>query len=120
MTPGDLLRFPQALAIREKAQEAAPDDEDLVPRIEEALGAAIESLDAMRTTEGGILRADLDATGARAPVAPTPPTPGSTPRAPRATEELTSPPRTAAATGSASSTDATGSGAPRRDGCARP
>ena len=61
MTPGDLLRFPQALAIREKAQEAAPDDEDLVPRIEEALGAAIESLDAMRTTEGTILHADLEA-----------------------------------------------------------
>ena len=60
MTPGDLLRFPQALAIREKPQEAAA-DEDLVPRIEEALGAAIESLDAMRTTEGGILRADLEA-----------------------------------------------------------
>jgi uncharacterized protein (TIGR00255 family) len=60
MTPGDLLRFPQALAIREKPQEASA-DEDLVPRIEEALGAAIESLDTMRTTEGGILRADLEA-----------------------------------------------------------
>ena len=60
MTPGDLLRFPQALAIREKPQEAAA-DEDLVPRIEEALTAAIESLDAMRTTEGAILRADLEA-----------------------------------------------------------
>jgi uncharacterized protein (TIGR00255 family) len=60
MTPGDLLRFPQALAIREKPQEAAA-DEDLVPRIEEALGAAIESLDVMRTTEGGILHADLEA-----------------------------------------------------------
>jgi uncharacterized protein (TIGR00255 family) len=60
MTPGDLLRFPQALAIREKPQEAAA-DEDLVPRIEEALGAAIESLDTMRITEGAILRADLEA-----------------------------------------------------------
>ena len=60
MTPGDLLRFPQALAIRERALEAAA-DEDLVPRIEEALAAAIESLDAMRTTEGAILRTDLEA-----------------------------------------------------------
>ena len=60
MTPGDLLRFPQALAIREKPQEPGL-DEDLVPRIEEALVAAIESLDTMRTTEGGILRADLEA-----------------------------------------------------------
>jgi uncharacterized protein (TIGR00255 family) len=60
MTPGDLLRFPQAPAIREKPQETSA-DEDLVPRIEEALGAAIESLDTMRTTEGGILRADLEA-----------------------------------------------------------
>ena len=59
MTPGDLLRFPQALAIRERAQDA-PADETLLPRIEEAVASAIDSLDAMRTTEGEFLRTDLD------------------------------------------------------------
>jgi uncharacterized protein (TIGR00255 family) len=60
MTPGDLLRFPQALAIREKQEELAA-EEELLPRIEEAIWSAVESLNAMRTTEGEFLRADLDA-----------------------------------------------------------
>lgn len=60
MTPGDLLRFPQALSIREKQAEAAT-DEDLLPRIEAAIRAAVEDLDTMRTKEGEFLRADLDA-----------------------------------------------------------
>ncbi|HVL69212.1 MAG TPA: YicC/YloC family endoribonuclease [Vicinamibacterales bacterium] len=60
MTAGDLLRFPQALAIRER-QEAASSDEQLLPRVEEAVGAALEDLDTMRTREGEFLRADLDA-----------------------------------------------------------
>lgn len=60
MSAGDLLRFPQALAIREKAPDAGPDD-DLAPRIEEAVTAAVESLDTMRTREGEYLRADLEA-----------------------------------------------------------
>jgi uncharacterized protein (TIGR00255 family) len=59
MTPGDLLRFPQALAIRERAQDAATDGE-LLPRIEEAVASAIDSLDGMRAKEGEFLRADLD------------------------------------------------------------
>ena len=59
MTPGDLLRFPQALAIREK-QEAVAAEEDLLPRVEAAIAAALDGLDAMRTTEGEFLRADLD------------------------------------------------------------
>ena len=59
MTPGDLLRFPQALAIREKQQELAG-EEELIPRIEEAIRAAIESADEMRVKEGTFLRADLD------------------------------------------------------------
>ena len=58
MTPGDLLRFPQALSIRER-QELAPDD-DVLPRLEEAIRSAIDSLDGMRVTEGQFLRADLD------------------------------------------------------------
>jgi uncharacterized protein (TIGR00255 family) len=64
MTPGDLLRFPQALAIREKLEERGGDDEQtarLVARVEEALGAALDELDAMRSREGGFLRAELDA-----------------------------------------------------------
>lgn len=59
MTPGDLLRFPQALAIRER-QEAVTTEADLWPRVEEALTAAIADLDAMRSTEGEFLRADLE------------------------------------------------------------
>ena len=60
MGAGDLLRFPQALAIREKVPDAGPDD-DLAPRVEEAVTAAIESLDTMRAREGEYLRADLEA-----------------------------------------------------------
>jgi uncharacterized protein (TIGR00255 family) len=59
MTPGDLLRFPQALSIREKAQEVVAET-DLLPRIEEAIYAAVESLDSMRIKEGEFLRRDLD------------------------------------------------------------
>ena len=62
MTPGDLLRFPQALSIREKQpeQDQAVDDQ-LAVRVEEAVSAALNDLDAMRSREGGYLRADLDA-----------------------------------------------------------
>jgi uncharacterized protein (TIGR00255 family) len=60
MTPGDLLRFPQALAIRER-QEAVTAEADLWPRVEDALTAAIADLDTMRSTEGEFLRADLEA-----------------------------------------------------------
>jgi uncharacterized protein (TIGR00255 family) len=62
LAPGDLLRFPQALAIRDK-DGAASDDEQhaLAARVEEAVSAALAELDAMRTREGTYLRADLDA-----------------------------------------------------------
>jgi uncharacterized protein (TIGR00255 family) len=60
MTPGDLLRFPQALAIRERQEPVAGDDV-LLARVEEAITAAVEDLDAMRSKEGEFLRADLDA-----------------------------------------------------------
>ena len=62
LTPGDLLRFPQALAIREKA--AVPTDDQtaaLGAKVEEAVAAALDDLDAMRTREGAYLRTDLDA-----------------------------------------------------------
>jgi uncharacterized protein (TIGR00255 family) len=60
MTPGDLLRFPQALSIREKQEEQAPDD-PVMRRVEEAVAAALMELDAMRVQEGSYLRADMDA-----------------------------------------------------------
>jgi uncharacterized protein (TIGR00255 family) len=61
MTPGDLLRFPQALSIRERPDDTATEDEELGARVEEAVAAALDELDTMRTREGGYLRADLDA-----------------------------------------------------------
>jgi uncharacterized protein (TIGR00255 family) len=62
LQPGDLLRFPQALAVRD-APAASPDDEAAQLRrgVETALAAALEALDAMRRREGELLRADLDA-----------------------------------------------------------
>jgi uncharacterized protein (TIGR00255 family) len=63
MTPGDLLRFPQALAIRERPEESAAEEQAvrLGTRVEEAVGAALTELDAMRVREGGFLRVELDA-----------------------------------------------------------
>jgi uncharacterized protein (TIGR00255 family) len=59
ITAGDLLRFPQAVTLRERP-EAEPDP-TIVLTVEAALGAALEELDAMRVREGEHLRADLDA-----------------------------------------------------------
>lgn len=60
LTPGDLLRMPQAIAIREKAGE----DEALTAAIAamamDAIEAAVQDLQGMRATEGEHLRADLD------------------------------------------------------------
>lgn len=63
LTPGDLLRFPQALAIRERAEGAplAEEQSALAARVENAVAAALVELDAMRTQEGTYLRTDLDA-----------------------------------------------------------
>jgi len=63
MTPGDLLRFPQALAIKDRAEDPAVAEQQLAAvsaRVEEAVSAAIEDLDAMRVREGGFLRTELD------------------------------------------------------------
>ena len=61
MTPGDLLRLPQAITIREKAPDA---DTEIVKAIaasaREAADSALSDLDSMRSTEGHHLRADLD------------------------------------------------------------
>jgi uncharacterized protein (TIGR00255 family) len=61
MTPGDLLRFPQALSIREASDEAHGAEDLLGARVEEAVSAALDELDGMRVREGGYLRTDLDA-----------------------------------------------------------
>jgi uncharacterized protein (TIGR00255 family) len=57
----DLVRLPQALAIREKVEDTSEEPSVLVLRVEEAIAAAIDELDAMRVREGGYLKADLDA-----------------------------------------------------------
>jgi uncharacterized protein (TIGR00255 family) len=61
----DLLRFPQALTIRERADDTATEASPIVDRAEEAIAAALDDLDAMRIREGAYLRADLDARRAR-------------------------------------------------------
>jgi len=62
MTPGDLLRLPQAVTIRERAVESDPAVEaQLAASVEAAVEQALLDLDAMRTREGQHLRADLDA-----------------------------------------------------------
>ncbi|MEZ5416522.1 MAG: YicC/YloC family endoribonuclease [Vicinamibacterales bacterium] len=58
LTPGDLLRLPQALSIRERAVEAEPGWGDLV---EDVVTRAVAALDEMRTREGALLRQDLSA-----------------------------------------------------------
>jgi uncharacterized protein (TIGR00255 family) len=63
MTPGDLLRFPQALAITDRTEDSPVGDAQaaaLNGRVEEAVAAALGSLDAMRIREGGFLRTELD------------------------------------------------------------
>jgi uncharacterized protein (TIGR00255 family) len=61
MTPGDLLRFTQALTIRERPDEQNGADDEVAARVEEAVSAALDELDEMRVREGGYLRTDLDA-----------------------------------------------------------
>jgi uncharacterized protein (TIGR00255 family) len=61
MTPGDLLRLPQAITIREKvSDEDAEVVKEIAVRAREAANAALADLDTMRSTEGHHLRADLD------------------------------------------------------------
>ena len=61
LTPGDLLRLPQALTIRERLVEADPAVEaQLGVSVESAVEQALADLDAMRTREGQHLCADLD------------------------------------------------------------
>jgi uncharacterized protein (TIGR00255 family) len=61
LQPGDLLRLPQALAIREKAVadgNGLPDD--VRRAVEAAVVGAVEELDTMRGREGAFLHQDLE------------------------------------------------------------
>ena len=61
LTPGDLLRLPQALTIRERphvADKAA--DAEIAGRVRAAIDDALADLDTMRSREGDHVRADLD------------------------------------------------------------
>lgn len=61
LTPGDLLKFPQALTVSERALDQDAELAGYVgARVLAAADAALEELDAMRVREGGILRAELD------------------------------------------------------------
>jgi uncharacterized protein (TIGR00255 family) len=61
LTPGDLLRLPQAITVRERPLEADPAVEaQLAASLEAALEQALADLDAMRVREGDHLRADLE------------------------------------------------------------
>jgi uncharacterized protein (TIGR00255 family) len=61
LTPGDLLRMPQAMTIRERQTDS---DENVMlevaARATSAVSDALTDLDAMRSREGDHLRADLD------------------------------------------------------------
>ena len=61
LTPGDLLRLPQAITIRDRAVEVDPAIEaQLAASVESALEQALADLDAMRLREGAHLGADLE------------------------------------------------------------
>ena len=61
LTPGDLLRLPQAISVRERAPESDPAIEaQLAASIEAAVEQALADLDAMRIREGEHLAADLE------------------------------------------------------------
>jgi uncharacterized protein (TIGR00255 family) len=59
LAAGDLLRLPQALAIRERLPEGAQTPDVLAAAVEAVVDQALDQLDAMRTHEGDHLRTDL-------------------------------------------------------------
>jgi uncharacterized protein (TIGR00255 family) len=61
LTPGDLLRLPQAFAVRERPVERdAAMVVQLIEMLESAVDEAVTQLDVMRSTEGDHLNADLE------------------------------------------------------------
>jgi uncharacterized protein (TIGR00255 family) len=65
LTAGDLLRFPQAISIREKTEDTPVEGTPLADRVEQTVTAALDDLETMRVREGSYLRADLDGRRAR-------------------------------------------------------
>lgn len=61
LTPGDLLRLPQAFNIRDRIAETETLGKVFGPLVEDALEAAIDDLETMRVREGAHLAADLEA-----------------------------------------------------------
>ena len=62
LTPGDLLRLPQAITVRERPTEPDPAVQaKLAASVHAAVEQALADLDAMRVREGEHLGADLDA-----------------------------------------------------------
>jgi uncharacterized protein (TIGR00255 family) len=59
LTPGDLLRMPQAFVIKERAPESAAPAEGQPTMLDSALQEAIDQLESMRTREGEHLAIDL-------------------------------------------------------------
>ena len=60
LTPGDLLRLPQAISIREKTTDDEEAAAAVAAQARDAIEAAVVDLQKMRGTEGDHLRADLD------------------------------------------------------------
>jgi uncharacterized protein (TIGR00255 family) len=61
LTPGDLVRIPQALVIKERAADPPEVIDRLTAAVEAAVEETLAALNAMRNREGEHLRADLDA-----------------------------------------------------------
>jgi uncharacterized protein (TIGR00255 family) len=61
LSPGDLLRIPQAFSIRDRSAECEAIGSLFWPVVEAAAAAALDQLEAMRMHEGEHLASDLDA-----------------------------------------------------------
>jgi len=60
LTPGDLLRLPQAITIRDRQADDESGQKAVAAQALGAVDQGLSDLDAMRTREGDHLRADLD------------------------------------------------------------
>jgi uncharacterized protein (TIGR00255 family) len=61
LTPGDLLRLPQAMTIRERLIDGSHTPEAVAAALESTVDTALAQLETMRVHEGAHLRADLAA-----------------------------------------------------------
>jgi uncharacterized protein (TIGR00255 family) len=59
LTPGDLLRLPQALSIRERLSDGGHTPDSLAAMVRGAVDGALDQLESMRLREGDHLAADL-------------------------------------------------------------